>query len=505
MTKAGLFMQTSNKTQFIYSLVSFLAMLFLLPNYALAIDDLEKLVNSPKEDEPNIVEDVEQLQQSRSKTNDNQLEHYEFDQLANNPRLFSYYINQLISARNLTRLQELLPYYKKMPNNDPLLVQFADALLYDLQGNNKKAIAIYKKMLANDPSFHPVRLQLALSLMDDKQYKNAKSQLIKLKSEELPQPIINVINAKLHHIDSQETWKFTASGNYVHDKNINNAPSKKFRSGFGTTTDPIEAHGIHAYLGAYKKFHLKDNFYNTISGNINGNLYWNVKGYNDYSLTGATSVGYTNEKHNVELKPFVKQRIYDDKPYSRKIGVTASSGHWVNPKTRLSTIVQYGKEKHKDSENKNRDSNDYLFGVNGFYTQNSRQYFFGGLSHYRSDAKKSPIISHSTNSAHIGWGKEWQKGISSTVTANYSQKQYDNPSKDPNLNLPAYYATFMGKMGSSRTDKTRSISGELWKRDYAIAGLTPKLVINYNQTDSNFAYYDDKKDLSGTVELTTNF
>ncbi len=496
-------MRISNRRQPIYPFS--LAILFLLPCSALAGNDLEQLANSPKEDEPSIVEDVEQLQQSRNINNNSQPANYEFDQLASNPQLFSYYMNQLISARNLTRLQELLPHYKKMANNDPLLIQFADALLYDLQGNNKKAIEIYKKMLAKDPNFHPVRLQLALSLMDDKQYKNAKNQFIKLKSEKLPQPIITVIDANLRRIDSQEEWKFTASANYVHDKNINNAPSKKIRSQFGATTDPIEAHGIHAYLGAYKKFNLENNFYNTLSGNINGNIYWNVKGYNDYSLTGATSVGYMNEKHDVEVKPFVKQRIYDNKPYSRRYGVTFTSGHWINPRTRLSTIAQYGKEHHKDTDNENRDSDDYLLGVNGFYTQNSRQYFFGGVSHYRSDAKKSPIISHNTNSAYIGWGKEWQKGISTTVTANYSQKQYDDPSEDPNLNLPAYYATFMGEMGSSRKDKTRSISGELWKRDYAIAGLTPKLVINYNQTDSNFLYYDDKKDLSGTVELTTNF
>ncbi len=493
-------MQISNKITSI-----FLAIFFLLPYSAFADTNLEKLVNTPKEDEPSTLEDVEKLQTTRPINHNNQIPNYELKQLIHNPQLFSYYINQLITARNLGKLQEVLPYYKKITDNDPLLVQFADALLYDLQDNHKKAIAIYKKMLAKDPNFHPVRLHLALSLINDKQYKNAKNQLIKLKSEKLPKPILTIVDANLRRIDSQEEWKFTASANYLHDKNINNAPSKKIRSNFGSTIDPIEAHGVHAYVSAYKKFNLKNNFYSTLSGNINGNFYWNVKGYNDYSLKGATAVGYMNSNHDIAIKPFIKQRIYDDKPYSRKYGVTFTTGHWINPKTRLSTITQYGKEYHNDKENKIRDSQDYLLGVNGFYTQNASQYFFGGLSHYRSNAKKSPIISHRTNSAHIGWGKEWQKGISSTVTANYSQKEYDNPSNDPNLNLPAYYATFMGEMGSSRKDKTHSITGELWKRDYEIAGLTPKLIINYSKTNSNFLYYDDKEDLSGTVELTSNF
>ncbi len=493
-------MQKFNKTTPIY-----LTLFFLLPSFALANNNLEKLVNSPKEDEPNTIENVKQLQKNRITNNNYQPQNYKLNQLVKNPQLFSYYINQLITARNLGKLQEVLPYYKKMADNDPLLIQFADALLYDLQDNNKKAIEIYKKMLAKDPSFHPVRLHLALSLIDDKQYKNAKNQLIKLKSEKLPKPIMTIINANLRRIDNQEEWKFTASANYLHDKNINNAPSKKIRSNFGSTTDPIEANGVHAYVGAYKKFNLKNNFYSTLSGNVSGNFYWDVKGYNDYSLTGATAVGYMNAKHNIKIKPFVKQRIYDDKAYSHKYGVTFSSGHWVNPKTRISTIAQYGQEFYDDKENKNRNSHDYLLGLNGFYTQNASQYFFGGISHYRSNAKKSPIISHRTNSAHIGWGKEWQKGISSSITANYSQKEYDNPSKDPSLNLPAYYATFLGEMGSSRKDKTHSLNGELWKRDYEIAGLTPKLILNYSKTNSNFLYYDDKEDLSGTVELTSNF
>ncbi len=464
-------------------------------------DNVESVLHAPKDNVPTAIEDARRIQQSSIQQPHKGLPNYDVAQLLDDPKLFSYYLNQVISARDLDKLQVLLPHYKNMAGHDPLLVQFAEALLYDLEGEHKQSIKIYKSMLATDPNFHPVRLNLALSLMRDKQYKNAKSQLIKLKAENLPPQVLAIVESTLKQIQTREEWKFNASVNYLHDKNINNAPSKKMSSKFGSTTDPIEAHGVHAYAGAYKRFNLDDNFYGSISANANGNYYWDQDGYNDYTLTGATAIGYMNAHSDIAVSPFIRKRIYDDHAYSSKYGVNLTASRWIDPKVRLSGIAQYNLEYHDNKKDKNRDSHNYLLGLNGFYTQNASQYFFGGLAHYRSHAKDSPIISYHSDSVHLGWGKEWQKGISSQVTARYSQKDYDKPIGDASF----YYASVGGEVGSSRKDRTTSLTTELWKRNYDIIGLTPKLIINYSQTNSNFLYYDDKQSLSGTIELSTDF
>ncbi|MFZ2843570.1 MAG: surface lipoprotein assembly modifier [Psychrobacter sp.] len=62
-----------------------------------------------------------------------------------------------------------------------------------------------------------------------------------------------------------------------------------------------------------------------------------------------------------------------------------------------------------------------------------------------------------------------------------------------------------GEPGSTREDKTTSLGLQVWKRDFTLLGLTPRLVFDYETTSSNFAYYDDRDEKSATILLTKTF
>ena len=107
---------------------------------------------------------------------------------------------------------------------------------------------------------------------------------------------------------------------------------------------------------------------------------------------------------------------------------------------------------------------------------------------------------------NAGWGREWKRGLSTLATVGYGIKKYDDPadSLSPEI-LKGYYEVNGGELGSTREDKTTSLGLQVWKRDFTLLGLTPRLVFDYETTSSNFAYYDDRDEKSATVLLTKTF
>ncbi|OXL13791.1 surface lipoprotein assembly modifier, partial [Psychrobacter sp. DAB_AL32B] len=67
------------------------------------------------------------------------------------------------------------------------------------------------------------------------------------------------------------------------------------------------------------------------------------------------------------------------------------------------------------------------------------------------------------------------------------------------------YVSVGGEPGSTREDKTASLGLQVWKRDFTLLGLTPRLVFDYETTSSNFAYYDDRDEKAATILLTKTF
>jgi len=195
---------------------------------------------------------------------------YNLAALKANPAAFSKFLNDALAAQDMVTVKEVLPHYKALKTNDPMLIKFADALIYRSEAKNKQAIAIYREMLAADPDFHPVRLNMAIAMQADKQYAAAKEQFLKLQSVDLPAPVMARVQNSLAQIDSSEKWKFNASASYVRDSNINDAPSKSIQSSLGRSIEQKTANGIQVSGSANKRFNLPENFYATVGGKATG-------------------------------------------------------------------------------------------------------------------------------------------------------------------------------------------------------------------------------------------
>lgn len=433
---------------------------------------------------------------------------YNLAALKANPAAFSKFLNDALAAQDMVTVKEVLPHYKALKTNDPMLIKFADALIYRSEAKNKQAIAIYREMLAADPDFHPVRLNMALAMQADKQYAAAKEQFLKLQSVDLPAPVMARVQNSLAQINSSEKWQFNVSASYVRDSNINDAPSKSIQSSLGRSIEQKTANGIQVSGSANKRFNLPENFYATVGGNASLKGYWDETDYNDYLLTASAGIGYDDAKNDVSLTPFVTKRYYDEEDYSLRKGVTVSGSRWVKPKLKLTATGILSNETFEDDDNKNRETDGQFLGLNAFYIKDAKEYFYGGLGNYQNDVPKSSIISYDRNSVNVGWGREWKHGISTLATAGYGIKEYEDPADAYPAGSGAwlgYYNAVGGKPGTKREDKTTSLGLQVWKRDITVLGLTPRLVFDYETTSSNFGYYDDRDEKSATVLLTKTF
>lgn len=433
---------------------------------------------------------------------------YDLEALKADPILFTKYLNDALAAQDMTTVKQLLPHYKALSNNDPMLIKFADALVYRSEGKNKQAINIYREMLANDPEFHPVRLNMAMAMLADKQYGAAKDQLQKLQAADLPAPIMATVKNALANIERVEEWSFDVSASYIRDDNINDAPSKSVQTGLGRSVEQKTANGIQASASATKRFNLSQNYYATLGGNASLKGYWDEHDYNDYLFTASAGLGYNDAKNDLSVTPFVTKRVFDEAAYSTRKGVTLRASRWVKPKLKVTASSVLSNETFDEQRNKSRETDGRFFGLNGLYTKDAKQYFFGGLGNYRNDVPKSSIISYDTNSINMGWGREWKQGISTLATLGYSVKKYDDPADSfapGSGGYIAYYQSVGAMPGTLREDKTTSVGLQVWKRDFTLYGLTPRLVFDYDTTSSNFAYYDDRDEKSATIVLTKSF
>lgn len=433
---------------------------------------------------------------------------YNLAALKANPAAFSKFLNDALAAQDMVTVKEVLPHYKALKTNDPMLIKFADALIYRSEAKNKQAIAIYREMLAADPDFHPVRLNMAIAMQADKQYAAAKEQFLKLQSVDLPAPVMARVQHSLSQINRSEKWQFNVSASYVRDSNINDAPSKSIQSSLGRSIEQKTANGIQVSGSANKRFNLPENFYATVGGNASLKGYWDETDYNDYLLTASAGIGYDDAKNDVSLTPFVTKRYYDEEDYSLRKGVTVSGSRWVKPKLKLTATGILSNETFEDDDNKNRETDGQFLGLNAFYIKDAKEYFYGGLGNYQNDVPKSSIISYDRNSVNVGWGREWKHGISTLATAGYGIKEYEDPADAYPAGSGAwlgYYNAVGGKPGTKREDKTTSLGLQVWKRDITVLGLTPRLVFDYETTSSNFGYYDDRDEKSATVLLTKTF
>lgn len=407
------------------------------------------------------------------------------EELAQRPDLVLRALEPALIQGNAETLELIFPIYQQLDAqyHHPIATKWAQAILAKHQQDYAKSIRLYREILAENAGNETARLQLAITLFQNNELEAAEDQFQKLRSENLPEQILTLIDEYLNAISRKDRWTFSGGITYLNDPNINNAPKSGTTFGNWTAPEKESAEGVGYNLTVGKKWSLGNGFYNELKLSGNGKYYWDNRKYNE--MTGRISVGggFQNAKTNVTILPFMEQTLYAGgkkeshslKRFSKSGGAAVEVQHWLTPKWQLNTSYEYGEQRY--TSRKHLNGNYHFISLGGIYLANAKQYWFANLNYTRM-ATRDKDDSYFRRGVNLGWQQEWDWGLSTRFSASIHQKRYKAP-------MPIFNIT--------QRNKEYGLQSSIWHRAVHYWGITPRLTYQFSKTRSNHSFYSYDK------------
>lgn len=415
----------------------------------------------------------------------NSQRHFTSQELLAHPDLLTQALDSAITLEDEAALALLLPLYAQLTEKDEILYRYGQAMLARLQGNMSQAIDLYRSILAERPDLAPVRLQLALALIADRQLEAGDAQLSKLSGEDLPSEIREGIKQLQAGIAKQQEWQFSFNAHGIIDRNINDSPSQR-QVGSWTFAAPQTAYGLAYTLSANKLWALDNHWHIAAQLSAHGKSFWEKHEYDDVLLRASTGAVWKDGSKEWGMLPFHERRFYGSDSYSYSNGLRLQAAWQLARQWKWFGNYEVADNRYFSREHLNgksqRLSNTLL------YRPNAQQYWTFGIDVGREDAKdKSSAYDY--YGLRLGLGKEWQQGIS--TAAQFYVLHQDYQEKD--------FTQIM------RQDDRYGASLSLWKRDWHWQDFSPRLVWQWKRQKSNHFAYDQQAEQSVFVEISKDF
>ena len=199
------------------------------------------------------------------------------EELAQHPDLIVRGLIPAVLQNNEQAVELLLPMYKNLPNQDPFLRDWAEAISAKSQGNFADAVARYRSLFAQKSDVPALRYQLAQSLFLNNNNEAAKDQFQKLRAENLSPDSVAIIDQYLTALNKRDQWKFSGGMSFLNETNINNAPKAGTKVGGWEAWKKESAQGFSYYFNTEKKWSLPNQFFTKMELDASGKYYWNNK------------------------------------------------------------------------------------------------------------------------------------------------------------------------------------------------------------------------------------
>lgn len=429
--------------------------------------------------------------------------------LLDNPELLSRAMYSAVMTQNVDGIKVLLPIYRKWPKHDKEMAVFAQALVYQHNGQAAEAIKLYRILISAQPDSQIIRLQLAQALFDNQQNEAAADQFDRLKTEQLPEPVLQRVEAYRQALRQRDSWQVYGGFNITREQNINQAPKNQRlgrqlskeecdkRRETNPTSDcfdgwtfdkPINATGFNYQLGAEKKWSLKKGLYAKAGADVSGKAYRSYSRYNDATARTSTGLGYADQRNDVGITPFHERRAYGKHAYSYSNGARIHWNRWQTHSLQSLTAVEASRLKNQ--KRRRSDVNSLLASGSLVYYRNARQYWLGGADLYQERNKEDRSDDFNRYGVRALWGQEWGGGFSTRVQVGVAKRFYKTPSFFSN--------------GEERRDKELNTSISVWHRALHYGGVTPRITFSHQRTSSNDAYYTNSRNRM-FIELSKTF
>ncbi|MBS9779127.1 MAG: DUF560 domain-containing protein [Moraxellaceae bacterium] len=397
--------------------------------------------------------------------------------LSKHPQELEFELAKMIKVGNLPAIKDYLPLYKNYDKRDESIVEWAEAILAQNNGDLAKAISVFRNLNSKFPNIRVLRFHMVSALMKDGQYNAALSELKKMRSykEALPeerQGIENLINA----IENKDQWSFYLNANYVNDNNITNSPKEGTDYGNGWKAGARKSgKGFKFNTDMNKQWNYDNKLFTEFDFATYGTYYVDNKNYNEVTAQLGAGLGYKKDDYKIKIMPNYSRNFYgmgengDENLHNYKttLGADLEFERVLDNKSEYNATFGYNHNKFVD-DYKNNDSDDYSLSQTLSYNYSPLTYFYGGADYF----KRNSVLDYSSfnrKGVRLGWGQIWPKGFTTRANIGYAIKRYEAPDF----------------FGDKRVNDEYSAGLSVWNRQLHFLGLTPRVNWRYQKTDSN--------------------
>lgn len=387
-------------------------------------------------------------------------------------------INRALVTKQWAALDGYLARYAQQAQFDQTLYRYAKGASLRAQNQLAEAIALYQQIVAENPPLAYPRFDLGVMLFENKQYKQAKAELLRA-FPQLSPPLQQLVIRYLAEMETRQSWQPNVELQYVRTSNVNNASYERevYLGGLRFVKDedslPQSAHGVRFDLGARREWNVSGNHFGVLDLNYNGVRYWDNQDYNEQSLRFATGYRNHNALRSWGLVPFVEQNWLGSARYSLNFGATAEFRQRFNPKWQFVSAFTHQQKRYFDNRTAAR-HNGFIYSLSlGLNWQISARWLAftrldGNHDHSRDKAESSQRL-----------------GVNFGIV-------YATPNWGTQLSVRQAWRHFAAEnfyTGFHRHDREQQFNAALWHNKIAWKGFMPQLNYRYQRVLSNIPQF----------------
>jgi outer membrane protein len=381
-----------------------------------------------------------------------------------------------VAERLLARTQATTP-------NDIKLKRFYTGMVAKAQGRLPEATTIFRELLASDPQFARVRLELAHALFAAKEDEGAKHHFELVLGGSAADPnLSNVVKGYLQAITSRRTWEFSSYVSIAPSTNLNQGSANKTVELNGLQFTLNEANQKKSGIGVIAGFQGGYRLPLTGSLDLVTTAGVHAKRYNedDFNNTLATATfgpRFRFEAGQIGVYGTVEKRWLADEDLSLAYGALVAASLRLGVQDQIHGDVacqQRSNETNwRDTDLSYQDGHACQASLRFEHAFNSASYvrFLGGVGQERTQRLH---LDNDSWFAGAGLHNELPWGISLYAQGLFTQRDYEG--------------LFPGSL-AARSDDRVDLSLNVTKRDLVLFGLAPMVQYTYTINNSNVGFY----------------
>ncbi|OLS61004.1 surface lipoprotein assembly modifier [Pseudomonas putida] len=392
-----------------------------------------------------------------------------------------------INLQQWGKVRQFVERYRQLPGHEPALVEMAEGLIDRSERRYKPAIAHLRRADELQPGFVRARLELARTLFEDNQTREAETLFREVAASDVPEQVLSVLGEYHNAIDLRRQWHGSASLGFGYNSNINQANGMTtvtqvcsvFFDCFDYTRQmpkKISASSLVYDVAAERRFQISGNHNVLVRGLSYGNNYNRHSEQDDVETwyddnTSVLYAGYSFQSalNDVSLTPLFENYYSDHHTKYQASGVRGEWKHNLGNRLQIGLQAQH---KHFRFQGEQRDYfDDYderQVGTSLSYLLDPQTLVFGGVTYTRR-SQEADTASNREYMGSLGAYHSFDVGVNLSLIGLYRSTRYDEPD------------AFLGGL---RKDRQQIYIANLGMPRLAFAGIVPSLYAKRTVMDS---------------------